>query len=427
MKGRFCPIGQNLHFFIRIYIVSLHINNAFCRWQKATLTLNFQLSTFNIGLENSVILLYNIMNISILGEWLLKITGIELFEENIPLKQPFITAERRIDVIKDYVLKINTDEGLCGYGACAPTPVITGDTVGSIQAAINDFLAPAIVGRTLSVDLLPRIHSVLYRNTSPKAAFDIALYDLLAKEAGLPLFVYLGGKNEGKCVKTDATVSLSSPAEMVKEARDHLNAGFSVLKIKLGGERHEDVERLENLKSVLCGENVLRLDANQGWSVDDALYVAAAAEQMGLNIELIEQPVHRGDIMGMVEVTKRSPYPILADETVFSPEDAKLMIELGACHMINIKLMKCGGISKALEIKALADKAGIPCMLGCMMEGGVSVTGAAHFGAATGIECYDLDPHYLVKKMPGEGCTSFEGENIYLGNEVAGLGYTKVL
>lgn len=355
----------------------------------------------------------------------MKITAVELFEENIPLKQPFITAKRRIDVIKDYVIKISTDSGLCGYGACAPTPVITGDTVGSIKYAIEEFIAPLLIGQRLSPDLLPAIQGVLFHNSTPKAACDIAIYDLLAKEAGVPLFVYLGGKNEDKCVKTDATVSLSSPAAMVKEAKEHLSAGFSVLKVKLGGERMEDVERLEKLKAVLCGETVLRLDANQGWSVEDAVYVSSAAEQMGLNVELIEQPVHYTDLEGMAEVTRRCPFRILADESVFAPSDAERLIRMGACDMINIKLMKCGGIYEGQRIHALAAENGIECMLGCMMEGGVSVTAAAHFGAAVGISCYDLDPPYLVHKMPGEGTTVFEGENILLKKEGIGLGYTK--
>ncbi len=357
----------------------------------------------------------------------MKITDIQLFEENIPLKQPFITAKRRIDVIKDYVLKISTDEGVCGYGACAPTPVITGDTVGSIKCAVEDFFRPLLVGQTVSPELLPLVQGVLFHNSTPKAACDIAIYDLLAKEAGVPLFVYLGGKNEDKCVKTDATVSLASPEDMVKEAKDHMAAGFSVLKVKLGGSRKDDVERLEKLKTVLCGETVLRLDANQGWSVEDAVYVSEAAEQMGLNIELIEQPVHYTDLEGMAEVTRRCPFRILADESVFAPSDAARLIRMGACDMINIKLMKCGGIYEGLKIQSLAAEHGIECMLGCMMEGGVSVTAAAHFGAAVGITCYDLDPPYLVHRMPGEGSTVFEGENIILSKEGAGLGYTKVL
>lgn len=357
----------------------------------------------------------------------MKITAVELFEENIPLKQPFITAKRRIDVIKDYVLRLSTDEGVYGYGACAPTPVITGDTVGSIKCAIDDFLAPLLIGQALSAELLPRVQDVLFHNSSPKAACDIALYDLLAKEAGKPLFAYLGGELENKCVKTDATVSLSTPEAMIKETKDHLAAGFSVLKVKLGGERADDVKRLESLKTVLSDDIVLRLDANQGWSVEDAVYVSKAAEQMGLNIELIEQPVHYTDLEGMVEVTRKCPFRILADESVFAPSDAARLIRMGACDMINIKLMKCGGIYEGLKIQRLAAENGIECMLGCMMEGGVSVTAAAHFGAAVGISCYDLDPPYLVHNMPGEGTTVFEGENIYLNKEGLGLGYSKVI
>lgn len=357
----------------------------------------------------------------------LKITDLQIIEEDFPLKQPFVTSKRRIDVIRDYAVKLTTDEGLCGFGACAPTPVITGDTVGSILYAIEEFYKPLLIGAHLSEELLPAVQKTLFHNSSPKAAVDIALHDLLAAERGLTLFEYLGGKAGPKHLETDATVSLGTPAEMAEEAKKHISAGFTAIKVKLGGPKEEDVKRLKALSSVFGKKVFVRLDANQAWSVDDAVYVCSAAAEMGMNIELVEQPVLYTDLHGMAAVTRAVPFPVLADESVFSAEEAERLIEMGGCSMINIKLMKCGGIYGAKRIHKVASENGIPCMLGCMMEGPVSVTAAAHFAAAYGIDCLDLDPPYLCKPYKIEASVEYDGKNIDIHTGGKGLGITKIL
>lgn len=357
----------------------------------------------------------------------MKITDIQLIQEDIPLKQPFVTSKRRIEVIRDYVVKLTTDTGKVGYGACAPTPVITGDTVGSILYAIEEVYKPLLLGAELSEELLPAVQSALFHNSSPKAAVDLAIYDLLAKESGKPLYEYLGGSVGSKHLETDATVSLGAPDAMVSEAKTHLANGFTAIKVKLGGPKEADVERLKALSLVLCGSVSVRLDANQAWSVDDAIYICSAAEDMGMNIELVEQPVPYTDLEGMVAVTRAIPFRVLADESIFSPADAERLIKMGGCDMVNIKLMKCGGIYEGLKIHKTAAEHGIECMLGCMMEGPVSVTAAAHFAAATGIKCLDLDPPYLCKTYTIESFTKYEGKNIDIHTGGEGLGITKIL
>lgn len=348
-------------------------------------------------------------------------------EENIPLKQPFVTSVRRIEVIRDYVFVLEGEGGVCGFGACAPTPVITGDTIGSITYALNEVIGPALVGKEVDESLLPLVQKLLVHNSSAKAAADIAVYDLLAKQAGVPLYAYLGADAETKRLKTDATVSLGSIEAMLAETKTHLADGFTTLKVKLGGTRAEDEARIAALSQAIPNNVVVRLDANQGWSVEDSVYLCAVAEQSGLNIDLVEQPVHYEDLAGMATVTKSTALKILADESVFSPAQAKQIIALGAADMINIKLMKCGGIYEALKISALAKESGVECMLGCMMEGPVSVAAAAHFGAAVGITRFDLDAPYLCKTVPVEGSVGFDREDIILGKEVNGLGITKIL
>ncbi len=355
----------------------------------------------------------------------MKITGFSLREEDIELKQAFVTSKRRIEVIRDYVFTLETDEGVCGYGACAPTPVITGDTVGSILYAINEYLGPTLVGKELDESLLETVQNTLFHNSSAKAAVDIALYDLLAKQKGVPLYEYLGAKGTQN-LKTDATVSLGSVEAMTAEAQKHLGDGFSILKIKLGGKREDDIERINALAKIIPSNVVVRLDANQGWSAADAVYLCGVAEQSGMNIDLVEQPVYFEDLAGMAEVTKSTALKILADESVFDYWQAKRVIEMGAADMLNIKLMKCGGIYEAIKIARLASDSSMECMLGCMMEGPVSVTAAAHFGAAFGITRLDLDAPFLCKNIPIKGSNVYDGENIVLGKE-SGLGITKIL
>lgn len=356
----------------------------------------------------------------------MRITGLEVFEDNIPLKTPFITAKRRIDVIKYYVVKLSTDEGLCGYGACAPTPVITGDTDGSILYALNEYYKPLLVGAELNEELLPFVQAKLFHNSTPKAALDIAIYDLLAQQAKKPLYAYLGGTGTAHHLKTDTTVSLGSVEKMTEDAKGFVAEGFSSIKVKLGGTKEEDIARIKALAEILPKDVIVRLDANQAWTPEDAVYITCAAEDTGMNLDLVEQPVHYEDFEGLAYVTKNTKIKILADESVFSPADARRIIRMGAADLINIKLMKCGGIYEALKIQKEADDNGVGLMLGCMMEGAISVAAAAHFAAAKGIERLDLDPPYLMTHVPTVMNTSFEGENIYINGEGFGLGLKSI-
>ena len=332
----------------------------------------------------------------------MKITDVKIYPEDMPLKVPFITAKRRLDVIRDYVVEIQTDSGITGYGACAPTPVITGDTVGSIIYAVEEYIKPRLVGMEVTKELLPFVRDCMEHNTSPKAAIDIALYDILSKESGKTIYEYMGGKGDF-CLKTDITISLGTPEIMVKDTLNALDDGFDILKIKLGTVPREDMERIDALSQVLgskAGKNIpVRLDANQAWDAKDAVKICEFAMKSGMNIELVEQPVHYRDIDGLEYVTKNTDAPILADESAFSYYDVCEILKRGAADMINIKLMKCGGLYEAERIHKISSEYGAECMLGCMMEGPWSVAAAAQLAAAKGITKIDLDAPILVKDL----------------------------
>jgi len=355
-----------------------------------------------------------------------RIQKIELGEVKIPLVTPFKTALRTVDTVNDIVVRITADDGREGYGEAPATAVITGDTKGSVAAAIRDFIAPAITGMEISdIDgIMGRMQRAIVKNTSAKAAVDMAVYDLYAKDLNRPLYKVLGGNRDE--IETDITVSVNDIDEMVRDSLRGVEQGFHILKVKVGKEGLKDVERIAAIREAVGRDIVIRVDANQGWRPKDAVRIIRAMEDKGLDIDLVEQPVDAHDFQGMKFVTANSATPILADESVFSPQDAIRIIQERAADLINIKLMKTGGIYEALKICGIAESFGVECMTGCMLESKLAVSAASHLAAAKGIITrHDLDGPALCKIDPYEGGPSFEGAKIRM-NSTPGIGITRV-
>ncbi len=356
----------------------------------------------------------------------MKIVKIETAKISIPLVTPFKTALRTVDSVNDIVVRITTDDGQRGFGEAPPTAVITGDTQGSILTAINDFIAPAIIGMEIeNLDgIMKNLHSCILKNSSAKAAVDMAVYDLYAKSCKKPLYQVLGGGQ--KEIETDLTISVNDVEEMVSDSLNAISQGFRILKIKVGKESRKDVERIKSIRQAVGPDILLRIDANQGWSPKEAVRIIRTLEDLGINMDLVEQPVNAHDFVGMKFVTSQVYTPILADESVFSPEDAVKIIREGAADLINIKLMKTGGIYEALKICAIAESFGMECMIGCMLESKIAVSAAAHLAAGKGIITRaDLDGPSLCREDPYTGGPVFRGPKIFM-NEDPGMGILKV-
>ncbi|AJD92608.1 L-alanine-DL-glutamate epimerase [Jeotgalibacillus malaysiensis] len=355
----------------------------------------------------------------------MKIRSIETFRVRVPLKKPFKTALRTLTVSDSVIVKITDEEGRTGYGEAPPTHVITGDSLSSIEEAVNGIIAPKCIGQSLlnRENLLHIVNTSMVRNTSAKAAVDCAIHDLLAQHAGLPLYQFLGGAADS--FETDYTVSVNEPDEMAADAAQFNNDGFSVLKIKVGiGAIEDDLKRIRAIREKT--DCTLRLDANQGWTAKEAVYAISRMEDEGLNIELVEQPVKAHDLKGLKYVTDHTYTKIMADESVFSPQDAIQVLEMGAADLINIKLMKAGGIHQALTIAKLAEAYGIPCMTGSMIETKVGITAAAHFAASQrNITRYDFDAPLLLAEDIVNGGVQFNGARMTF-NEAAGLGIESI-
>jgi o-succinylbenzoate synthase len=341
----------------------------------------------------------------------------------VPLKTPFKTALRTVDCIEDAVITIETDTGHVGYGSAPATAVITGETHGSIIEAIRTAIMPRIMGHDVGnlnqiVDL---IQKSIYKNTSAKAAVEIALYDLFAQLLDRPLYRVLGGGEP--LLSTDITISVDHIQKMVDDSLAAVNLGFETLKIKVGKDINLDLERIKAVYAAVNDKAVLRLDANQGWTPKQTVSALRDLEASGIRLEFIEQPVKGDDIEGMKYVTERVATPVMADESTFGPKEVIDLIKLRAADIINIKLMKTGGISNAIKIADTAALYDMECMIGCMLESAISVTAAAHVAVAkaNSITKIDLDGPSLCAFNPIGGGASFNNSEISLPDS-PGLG-----
>ena len=204
-----------------------------------------------------------------------------------------------------------------------PTAVITGDTLGSIECAIRDFIRPALIGMEVeNLDgVMRKLHGCIVKNTSAKAAVDMAVYDLYGKRFGAPLYQLLGGAR--RSFETDLTISVNPIEEMVRDSLEAVDRGYHTLKIKVGKEGLRDIERIAAIREAVGPDIRIRVDANQGWTAKQSIAIITAMEDKGLGIELVEQPVPAHDLDGLTAVTRAVQTPILADEAVLFP---------GRCH-----------------------------------------------------------------------------------------------
>ena len=196
------------------------------------------------------------------------------------------------------------------------------------------------------------IQTALEKNSSAKAAVEIAVYDLFGQLYDAPLYKMLGGGDP--VITTDITISVDYIDKMVADSIEAVERGFESLKIKVGKDIGVDIERIKAIYAAVEDRALLRLDANQGWTAKQAVYALQTLEDAGVRLELVEQPVKAQDLEGLKYVTERVHTPIMADESVFGPTQVIELIRMRAADIINIKLMKTGGISNAIHIADIA-------------------------------------------------------------------------
>lgn len=315
----------------------------------------------------------------------MKIVAIEVFATELPLVRPFIVAYDAFHKLPSIIVKMTTDTGLVGYGEGMPDPHVTGETFSSTYEMLVKDIAPLVLGANpFDIEKVHRIMGqAVYCAPSAKAAIDIACYDLMGKAAGQPVYNLLGGKAHD-FLTVPYVVSILPPEEMARQAAQALQDGYSSIKIKVGGDPAVDVKRIRAVREAIGPDVQLRVDANQGWrNVATTMRVLKQVEDCQL--DWIEQPVLADDLIGLAEVRQKTFIPVMVDEGLHGDKEMREVIVRQAADLINIKLMKCGGLYPALKLVAQAEMAGMGCQVGSMVESAVATAAGAHLSLAKGM------------------------------------------
>ncbi len=341
----------------------------------------------------------------------------------LPLVAPFVIAARTATEARNVRISIHTESGQTGNGASAPVGYVTGESVESVLDALS-VVGPKLAGLPTGhlEPLLALANTLLADAPAARAGLEMALYDLWAKERGLPLRRHFGGRLTR--VTTDLTVPIVAPAAAATIAADAWAEGFRTLKIKVGDPAGPDAD-LARIEAVLAATPAvrLRIDANQAFTPEGAVSFAQTLTVWSKQIDLLEQPVPREDFAGLRYVKDRIAIPLFADESARSAAEVRALLEADAVDGINVKLMK-SGITGALEIIALTKACGKKLMLGCMLETGLGIAAAAQIACGTGaFDFLDLDSHRLLKPILGlSGGYDVLGEELVV-EEILGAGW----
>jgi len=350
------------------------------------------------------------------------IQSIEIYKLFIELKEPFVISLGAQNDVQNIIVIIRTKDGCTGYGECSPYMSINGESVDTCFI-VGQYFAKVLKGRNaLHIEACVELmDQTIYANTSIKSAFDIALHDIAAQHAGVPIYKFLGGE-KNKILETDYTVSLGEPQKMKSDAIKIKEQGFPAVKVKLGENKEKDVERIRVIREGIGDEHPLRIDANQGWkTADNAIEVLTALSPY--NIEYCEEPILRYRFMELNKVSAASPIPVMADESCGDEYDAERLIQLNACKMFNIKLGKSSGFYKGLKIAKLGAKAGMHMQVGGFMESRLGMTASAHLALANDhIHHCDFDTPLMFTEDPVIGGIKYLDKGVVDVPEIPGLG-----
>ena len=324
------------------------------------------------------------------GNVKVKITKINTRAVKTSLNEPLRIAFGLVTHSVSVIVEVETDEGLVGIGEGSPSIIVTGETIEGTLECLRVFERDLIgVDPTDLEKVYWIVDRAAFHAPCGKTAIDMACHDLLGKKCGMPVYKLLGGYDN--CIKTDITLGIDIPEVMAEKAKKYVNQGFDIIKVKVGTVLEDDIARVKAIREAVGPDVLIRVDANQAWTPKGAVRAIGRISEYG--IELVEQPVKFHDIKGLSYVTKYCGVPVMADESCFTPNEVLRVIEERAADLVNIKLMKCGGIRQALCINSICEAAGVECMLGCMIEEtNIAITAAASLGAAVkNITRADLD------------------------------------
>ncbi len=352
----------------------------------------------------------------------MRITAVKCLPVCIPRLRELKVAYATRTVYHGFLLQLITDTGLTGLGEAAPNFEVCHETVEGTAHACHA-MAPLVCGSDplAREAILARLEPWRKTAAAALAAYDIALWDLAGKITGYPVYRLMGGYR--RTIANEMTIGIKSLEETVAEAtRIKVDGTYAEIKLKLGLDPELDIQRVAAVRAAVGPSFPLHVDANQGYDREGALRVLKALA--GSAIDFAEQPVAAEDTAGLKWVSDRSPVAVMADEAVHTPEDALALVRAGACAMLNIKLQKVGGISRALDILAIARAAGVPCMIGCMTETPVGITAGAQLALASPtVTNVDLDGCVDLAVQPTAGGIEVQGDQLTVSDR-PGLGVT---
>jgi L-alanine-DL-glutamate epimerase-like enolase superfamily enzyme len=339
---------------------------------------------------------------------------------NIPLLEPFTIATGSVSAARNVLITMRLQDGSIGYGECAPFPPSTGESQETALAAARA-CAELVQGRDAAHwrALSQLMRSVYYTQSTVIAGMEMALLDALTRSYGIPLYVFFGAASS--TVETDMSIPMVTPERGYELARETVERGITTIKVKVGGDIRADVARVEAIRSGAPGLG-LTLDANQGYTPNEALLCLEALDDRDIRPLMLEQPVYKEDYEGLRYVTQHTTVPVAADESASSSAAVARLLAMGAVNVVNIKLMKAG-IVEALDIAALCRASHTPLMIGAMIESRLAISAAAHFAAGLGGFRYiDLDTPMLLAEDPFSGGYEQRGGIYDLVGIEAGLG-----
>jgi L-alanine-DL-glutamate epimerase-like enolase superfamily enzyme len=329
------------------------------------------------------------------------ITG-EFERVSLPLADDFTISRGTLSTAENVVVRLTDEGGMTGHGAAAPSARY-GETADTVEAVLPDLLETAeSVGDPHALDRIERrMRERVRGNPAAHAAVSVALHDLAAKRLGVPLY-RMWGCDPDDCPPTSFTIGLDSVERIREKTEAAVESGYPVLKLKLGTDRDE---RLLEAVREAAPDATLRVDANEAWAPREAVEMSRLLADH--DVEFVEQPTSADDPDGLRFVYERSAVPVAADESVVTLSDVPAVAD--RCDVVNLKLMKCGGLAEARRMIHAARAHGLDVMLGCMIETNATIAAACHLAPL--IDYADLDGALLLEETgdPYDGLDLSEG------------------
>jgi L-alanine-DL-glutamate epimerase-like enolase superfamily enzyme len=352
------------------------------------------------------------------------IAAVDIIPICLPLREPFAIAYGTYPNVLSILVRIRTRGGAEGWGEATPDPNVTGETWGGVAETLRRDLAPALLGcnarnREATMQALDaRVEGA----PAAKAAIDIALHDLLARSLGVPLWQLLGGRVHD-CLRISRVISMGTPEAMSEAARRHVASGFRTVKAKVGDSENpsRDAERIAAVREAVGPDVAIKVDVNQGWR-SPGIAIGAIRAIAPAQPAYIEQPVLWWDLEGLAEVRRQTGAIIMVDEGCHGPRHMLRVVALRAADLVNIKLMKCGGVQNALKLNAIAETAGIDAQIGTMVEGSIASAAGLHVATSLGnVKTVEMGGPLMLAEDIGDAGDWYQGDAITVP-DAPGLG-----